>query len=394
MVLAPGVGTPAQFYDGETAARHHVRVALSEDRQALLITGESLAGELRWRLMDLRALSDTSDDTRLILTRHTASDDEAPRDVARLVILDPELIAWMHKTRPNLFKVEHHAGTGKKLALYAGGAVAASLLMLFVILPALAGTLARIIPIEREIAFGKTVTAQMERLLGGSKIGELHCSSPDGDAALEKLLARLTDTYDMEYDVELKVFDHEMINAFAAPGGQVVILRGLLDKAEDADEVAGVLAHELAHVENRDATRHALRAAGSAGLLTMILGDFTGGAAIAIIGEQMISSSYTREAESIADDFALEMLEAAQVDAGGFADFFGVIEELESEGITLPAYLASHPLTAERAAQASAFAKTQGTTSPVLTEEEWLALSNICSNSGETSDEDSPEDEP
>ena len=92
-------GTAAQFFDGQTAARHHVQVALSDDRQALVITGESLAEPLRWRLMDLRALSDTSDKARLTVTRHTTSDDEMPRDIARLVILDPDLIAWLHKKR-------------------------------------------------------------------------------------------------------------------------------------------------------------------------------------------------------------------------------------------------------------------------------------------------------
>ncbi len=368
--------TEAQFFDGLTAGRHDVHVALSDDRMALTITGETLDAPLVWKLMDLRALADTSDGTRLTLTRLAPTDDEAPRDPARLIVSDPDLIDWMHRTRPGLFKTELHPGTWRKIFTYTGGAVVAAGLMLFVILPAMADTLARIIPVEREVAFGKTITAQMERFLGGSGIGTLRCDAPAGEAALKKMLARLTGPQEMEYQIALQVFDHGMVNAFAAPGGQVVILRGLLDKANGPDEVAGVLSHEIAHVENRDATRNALRAAGSAGLLTMVLGDFTGGAALAFVGEHMLSASYTREAEAEADLFALSMLDNADVSAEGFGHFFDGLADMGA--FELPAYLATHPVTSERAEQARGFAQGQTGTAPILTDAEWQALKSIC----------------
>lgn len=368
--------TQAHFFDGLTAGRHEVHVALSDDRMALVITGSTLTAPLRWPLMDLRALGDTADTARLTLTCKAETEDEAPRDPARLVVLDPALITWMHRTRPNLFKADVHRGTWKKLATYTGGALLAAGLMLFVILPAMANSLARIIPIEREVALGKTVTAQMERFLGGSRLGALRCDDPAGEAALQKMLARLTGPKDMNYEVALQVYDHGMVNAFAAPGGQVVILRGLLDMASGPDAVAGVLAHEIGHVESRDATRQALRAAGSAGLLTMVLGDFTGGAGIAVLGEHMISSAYTRDAEAAADLFALSMLDEAGVDAEGFASFFYALDDMG--GIGLPAYLNSHPVTNTRAEQARSFAQGQTNTAPILDTQEWQALQNIC----------------
>lgn len=372
-------GTPAQFFDGLTAGRHDVTVALTDDRMSLLIQGPTLTETVRWRLQDLRALRDSSDDARLTLTRFATTDDEAPLDPGRLIILDPDLIAWMRKTRPALFKRDVRPGTGKAILKYAGGAIAAAGLMLFVILPAMANTMAKIIPVEREIAFGKTVTRQMERVLSRSRFADLRCTDPEGEAALQAMLARLTDGQNMAYKVNLQVFDHEMVNAFAAPGGQVVILRGLLDEAHHPDEVAGVLAHEIGHVEARDATRHALRAAGSAGLLTMFLGDFTGGAAIAILGEHMISATYTRDAESAADDFALNMLEQANVNAAGLAQFFDLVQKIQGElGIELPAYLSTHPETADRAVLAREVAQTQRNTNPVLTDTQWQALKTIC----------------
>jgi predicted Zn-dependent protease len=368
--------TAAHFFDGLTAVRHEVHVALTDDRMSLMVTGDSLPNPLRWSLMDLRALRDSADMSRLTLTRMVETQDESPRDPARLVILDPEVIDWMHRTRPDLFKADLRKGTWKKLLTYTGGAVAAAGLMLFVILPAMANTLAQLIPVQREIAFGKTVTTQMERILGGSRFGELRCDDPAGLAALDKLRQRLTDGQDLQYDIALQVFDHPMVNAFAAPGGQVVILRGLLDTAAGPDEVAGVLAHEIAHVEARDATRHALRTAGSAGLLTMVLGDFTGGTAIAVLGDHMISANYTRTAEANADLFALGMLDRAAVSANGFAGFFYALDDMG--GVDLPAYLSTHPVTAERAEQARAFANEQSGTRPVLSSADWHALQHIC----------------
>lgn len=367
--------TQAHFFDGLTAGRHDVHVALSDDRMALVISGNTLPGPLRWPLMDLRALSDTADRTRLTLTRRAESGDEAPRDPARLVIEDPALIDWMHNTRPGLFRTDLHPGTWRRVFKYAAGALVAAGLMLFVILPALANTLAHMIPVEREIAFGKTVVAQMERLLGGQS-GSLVCDDPAGEAALQAMLERLTADREMQYEVSLRVFDHPMVNAFAAPGGQVVVLRGLLEAAQGPDEVAGVLAHEIGHVESRDATRHALRAAGSAGLLTMLLGDFTGAAAIALVGEQMITASYTREAEAAADDFALEMLADAGVGAEGLARFFDTMGDMQ--GLELPAYLSTHPVTVERARAARDFARAQPESAPILNAAEWQALRRIC----------------
>lgn len=291
----------ARFHDGRSAAEHPVRIALSEDRFALEITGDSLPAPLRWPLPDLRALRDGSDATHLVLTRHAETADESPRDPARLVVDDPEMVAWLRRTRPDLTRTDLREGTAKRIALTASAALVAVILMLFVILPSMANTLAGLIPMQREVALGRAVTGQVERMLGGTEPGALQCDGADGRAALEALTARLTRDAALDYALDVRVFDHEMVNALAAPGGQVVLLRGLLEDASGPDAVAGVLAHEIGHVASRDPTRAALRSVGSAGLLSLILGDVTGGALVALLGEQMLNSSYTREAERAAD---------------------------------------------------------------------------------------------
>ncbi|MDB4198676.1 M48 family metallopeptidase, partial [Ascidiaceihabitans sp.] len=249
---------------------------------------------------------------------------------------------------------------------------------IFVILPAMANTLAYIVPIKREVAYGKAVVRQMERFFGGSKAGELICSTSEGDAALAKMVARLTEASPTNYELNVSVMRHEMVNAFAAPGGQIVFAEGLIEQATSPDEVAAVLAHEIGHVESRDATRGALRAAGSAGLLSMVFGDFAGGTAAVVIVEYTLNASYSRETEAEADTFAYNMLEAANVSTVGMADFFGSLNGLEDEMPDLPIYLSSHPDTQERVDLATEFAKGQDSTSPVLDDVEWSALKVIC----------------
>lgn len=367
----------ARFHDGRSAAEHRVTVALSEDRLALEITGPGIAAPLRWPLPDLRALPDAPEDAALVLTRHAETADESPRDPARLVIDDPEMAAWLRRTRPDLMRTDLRRGTGRRIALTASAAVASVALMLFVILPAMANTLAGLIPMEREVAFGRSIAAQMERMLGASERGALVCDDPEGRAALDAMTARLTRGMDLDYDLQVRVFDHEMVNAFAAPGGQVVLLRGLLEEASGPDAVAGVLAHEIGHVVARDPTRMALRSVGSAGLVSLVLGDLTGGALLVLVGEQMLNASYTREAEAAADAAAFDMLAAAQVSAEGMAAFFDTMAGRQGR-VALPEILSTHPDPGGRAETARALAEAQGATDPALGAAEWDALRNIC----------------
>ena len=369
-----------RYFDGESGQRLNVEVELDPSARALRLRNPDLEqGGLIWPLDQLRRLADQADSTRMVLSLATDhSLDSGLIDTGRLTLEDADLIAAVEQRAHNLTRRDMPQGYLGKVVTRVGMALGAIAVMIFVILPSLANTLANYIPIEREVAWGKSVVGQMERFLGGTRAQGLTCSNPEGVAALDKMTAKLTAGADMNYDLNVGVFNHQMVNAFAAPGGQIVIMRGLIERAKFPGEVAAVLAHEIGHVEARDTTRAALRTAGSAGLLSLVLGDFAGGSAVVVVAEYTLNASYTREAEAQADVFALNMMQSASADAAALGTFFDRLADVERAMPDLPVYLSSHPDTKARAEAARIFAKNQRDTKPILNAEEWQALRNIC----------------
>jgi predicted Zn-dependent protease len=205
------------------------------------------------------------------------------------------------------------------------------------------------------------------------------CEAPEGLAALGKMQNRLARDLDLPYPLTVTVLDHDLVNAFALPGGHVVFFRGLIDAAETPEEVAAVFAHELGHVASRDPTRIALRSAGSIGVLGLLLGDFAGGAVVLMLAEQLIEADYTQEAEVGADEFAHDMLSRNGVSPEALGTMFRRFRDLygEAEGIT--AHLSSHPALGDRIAAAeSAAEQMMGPDWPVLRATEWADLRAIC----------------
>lgn len=362
-----------QYYDGKTPHRHDVTLGIGNDRQTLEIEGEGIF--LRWSLSQLRGVSEQP---HLTLTLRAADAEHHDRAIERLVVLDKEAAQWIKRTRPNLFAPDHVKRYRRQIWWRFAAAVFALYGLIFHILPALAEHMARFVPIKSEIALGKTAIEQMKVMLYGFDAPEkAMCAAPEGQAALAKIGERLIENADLTYEITLHVIDHDMVNAFAVPGGQIVFSRGLIDMADNPEMVAGVLAHEIGHVESRDSLRLMLRAAGSAGLLSMALGDFSGGTGLALVGEQLISSSHSRAAETHADEFAYDLLNDAALDAEPMAEFFRQIM-VPGDASAMLQYFASHPATEGRAERAQDFADGQEHVSDVLTASEWSALQNIC----------------
>jgi predicted Zn-dependent protease len=204
------------------------------------------------------------------------------------------------------------------------------------------------------------------------------CEAPEGRAALDRMADRITAGVDLPYPLTVTVLDHEMVNAFALPGGHIVFFRGLIEAAETPEEVAAVFAHELGHVIARDPARGALRTAGSIGVLGLLFGDFAGGAAVLFLAERLIEASYSQGAEAAADAFAHDRLIATDLPPGALASFFTRLRDEHGDAEGIVAHFLSHPQLGDRIARAEAAGAGQGPTRPALTPSEWAALRAIC----------------
>ena len=120
------------------------------------------------------------------------------------------------------------------------------------------------------------------------------------------------------------LLDWSLVNAFAVPGGQIILTRGLVQRAGSSDEVAGVLAHELGHTLELHPEVGIIRALGLAAATQLAFAGSQG--TVSNIGLVLTQLRYTRIAEREADAHALRMLKGAGISAKGFGDFFERLE--------------------------------------------------------------------
>ncbi|PTQ90965.1 M48 family metallopeptidase [Agitococcus lubricus] len=135
------------------------------------------------------------------------------------------------------------------------------------------------------------------------------------------------------------------INAFALPGGVIVVHSALINKASNADELAAVLAHEVQHVERQHALKNMIHSAGWATVLAVVLGDVS--AVTAVIAHQLGTSYFSRDLEAEADRLGYATLVKANIKPDGMVSFFQKLQAAHGDSGGL-AWISSHPETEAR----------------------------------------------
>ena len=200
------------------------------------------------------------------------------------------------------------------------------------------------------------------------------CDNAAGEKAFVKLMTAIREAAGMDTSVQSSVLSSAVPNAFALPGGRVYMFNGLLAKAENADEIAGVLAHELGHHQHRDNMRGLIRNGGTSFLVGLLFGDITGSGALIFASRSLVTSSHSREAEQDADGFSIDIMHKLGRPTKPMGELLVRVTGKEGKGLSI---ISSHPLSEDRLARMTRENR-PATKPPLLTAEEWQSLKSIC----------------
>ena len=176
---------------------------------------------------------------------------------------------------------------------------------------------ARQIPVTWEQQLGASVDARQ-------KLENTNMPQAEADALLKPLTTPLLQAIPKSpYRYQISIINNKSSNAFALPGGYVTIHSGLILKAGSAEELLGVLAHEISHVEERHGTRAIIGNAGIYLVASAVLGDVTGLlATVSNAAPLLLSQQHSRHFETDADEKAVSLLKRAHIDPAGLPRFF------------------------------------------------------------------------
>jgi predicted Zn-dependent protease len=186
------------------------------------------------------------------------------------------------------------------------------------------------------------------------------------------IVKRLHDSLPESRTVDVIVLRSREINAFALPGGTICVNTGLIRELHSAEEMAGVLGHELSHVVNRDPLTLLSRRLGMAALISVMSGG-QGGTILSDAAQTLVDMHYGREAEDRADDFSVKLLARAGIPPDSFGDALQLIRDSDPKEPGLLKYLDPHSPIDERIARARDLARSQACT-PRPLGVDWNAL--------------------
>lgn len=239
-------------------------------------------------------------------------------------------------------------------------------------IPLLADRLAPLIPFSLEQRIGEAVDKQVRVIFSGKV-----CDQPEGQAAFAAMVNKLREAGGIQLPLEAVVLSSSIPNAIALPGGKIYLFDGLLQKARSPDEIAGVIAHELGHVQHRDSLRMIIQTGGTSFLIGLLLGDITGGGAVIFAARSIIDASHSREAEKDADAFAVAAMHKLGRSPRPMGEFLLRVTSSDGKSKSTATILDSHPVSEDRLARMKQ--EDRPNTGPdILSAREWRALKDIC----------------
>jgi predicted Zn-dependent protease len=324
------------YFDGKTAARHPAVITVT--REGLHFRLDD--GTSRWwPFAEIRQ-------TQGFMPGEHARFERLGRDPEAIVVTDARFLDAVREIAPHVRgQVRAPASYATRIllaALAAAGAAALAGLLYLYGIPGLADIAASRVPVAWEERLGlQVVDAVVPR--------HDRCRDAEQQHALEHIAAvLLAPASGTPYTMRVTVADNRDVNAVAAPGGFIVIFRGLLEETARPEELAGVMAHEIQHVLHRHGTRAVFREM-SLGLLLRIATGGSGPSSLDV-ARAVGGLRYRRGDEEAADRDGMAMVQRARIDPQGMVAMYERLQRRAERRGEPPTYLSSHPRTAERLA--------------------------------------------
>ena len=254
---------------------------------------------------------------------------------AELYMEGKEAAAFIKEMQDDLQRPWHKKNNSKdwgRNLLLLSGFLGGLVLLYFLIVPWLAEKMA------------STVSVKTERQLGDAVYDAMGLSAAE-DTAASFLLNEFFATMEVPsaYSVRITVVNDNVVNAFAVPGGRIVVYSALLKQIQSYPELAALLSHEFTHVNSKHSTKSIFRRLGSKVFIGLLFGSFGSVTSVLIDhADDLKSLTYSRKLEKEADIKGLEILLQRKIDPKGFEDLFHHLKEA-SPASALPEFLGSHP---------------------------------------------------
>jgi Zn-dependent protease with chaperone function len=262
-----------------------------------------------------------------------------------LIIEDQDFLASLYQFVPKAAKRFHNPAFRsfrRRLVLYAAiGLIAVGVFTYVWGIPLLAKAVAPHVPIAWEKGMGQSAL----KVLAPE---ESRCKDKALQQAVDEIVTRLNPPGSGSYDFKVFVVNSPILNAFALPGGNIIVFSGLLEKTESPEALAAVLAHEMQHINKRHVTRRIIEDSSTGLMISAVSGDVTGSMLYGMkIARTLATLSYSRRDEEEADIGGVKMMIAANLDPAAMIRFFQIAKD-KNAGLNIPQYISTHPDAGQR----------------------------------------------
>lgn len=198
---------------------------------------------------------------------------------------------------------------------------------------------------------------------------------------MDSILSRICESNDIDQsEIKLHLLDKSEVNAFALPDNHLVIFSGLIMDAENAEEVSGVIGHEIAHMVKRHVMKKLIKEIGLSTIVTMV-GGTHGGEILGEAARLLSSSAYDRKLEREADIAAVDYLLNAEIDPEPMANFMYRLADEQPDEMRYVSWLSTHPDSRERAEYIIEYSQNSEVDfRPVLSDGSWKLLQEKLAN--------------